>query len=116
MKKPTKDNIILQTLVENLMKDKKPFWRKVAKELSRPRRKRVEVNLSKIDLYAPDETTVLVPGKVLGTGNLSKKITISAFAFSEKAKQLITAAGGKVVTIENLYKSNPEGRQVMILK
>jgi len=111
-----KDNSVLLSLIEGLMKSDKPIWKKVAYELSRPRRQRVEVNLSKIDDYAADEQTVLVPGKVLGAGALSKKATIAAFSFSDKARQLINAAGGKAVTIESLHKSNPDGRGIFILK
>lgn len=111
-----KDNQILQALIEELMKNKKPFWRKVADELSRPRRRKIEVNLSKIEQYAAEDATVLVPGKVLGAGMLSKKMTVAAFAFSESARKLIGEAGGKAVTIESLHRSNPEGRNVMIVK
>ena len=111
-----KDNQLLRSLIEDLMKSDKKIWRKVASELSRPRRQRAEVNLSKIDAHASDDTTVLVPGKVLASGALSKKATIAAFSFSEKAKQLISAAGGKAVSIESLQKSNPDGKGVVILK
>ena len=111
-----KDNQLLQSLIIELMKSDKRIWKKVAKELSRSRRTRAEVNLSKIDEYASDELTVLVPGKVLGSGGISKKVTIAAFSFSDKAKQLISAAGGKAVSIENLQKSNPGGKGVVILK
>lgn len=111
-----KDNTILQTLIVGLMKSDKKIWKKVACELSRPRRQRAEVNLSKIDDYASDGLTVLVPGKVLASGALSKKVTIAAFSFSGKAKDLISAAGGKAVSIESLQKSNPDGKDVMILK
>ena len=116
MKIPEKDNQVLLSLIETLLKTKKPVWRKVAYELSRPRRQRVEVNLSKIDQYAPDDATVIVPGKVLGSGAISKKVTVAAFTFSESAKKLISSAGGKIVTIDGLQKTNPEGRGVMILK
>ncbi len=111
-----KDNQVLVSLIESLMKEKKPIWKKVAYELSRPRRQRVEVNLSKLDSFAGDDTTVLVPGKVLGAGAVSKKVTVAAFSFSDKAKQIISAAGGKTMSIESLHKSNPDGRGVMILK
>ena len=111
-----KSNQILQGLIDELMKNKKPFWRKVAYELSRPRRKKVEVNLSKINVYGAENATVLIPGKVLGAGMLSKKMTVAAFAFSESAKKLIGAAGGKAVTIESLHKTNPDGKDVLILK
>jgi large subunit ribosomal protein L18e len=105
----------LVSLVENLMKTDKPIWRRVAKELSRPRRRRIQVNLSKIEQYAPEASTILVPGKVLGSGNLSKKVTIAAYSFSDSAKKLISNAGGKAISIENLHKSNPEGKGVVIL-
>jgi large subunit ribosomal protein L18e len=114
--KRKKSNMILQALVDELMKNKKPFWRKVANELSRPSRKKVEVNLSKIEVYGAEDATVLIPGKVLGAGMLSKKMTIAAFSFSESAKKLISSAGGKAVTIDSLHKSNPEGRNVTLLK
>jgi len=111
-----KDNQILQSLIGELMKSDKKIWKKVAYELARPRRQRAEVNLSKIDAHAADDATVLVPGKVLASGAISKKATIAAFSFSGKAKELIGAAGGKAVSIESLQKSNPEGKGVVILK
>lgn len=114
--KAKKDNQILLSLIETLKRTNKPFWKKVAYELSKPRRQRVEVNLSKLDVYSSEEGTVIVPGKVLASGAVSKKVNVAAFAFSERAKQLISDAGGKAMTIESLHKSNPEGRGVMILK
>ena len=116
MKIPEKDNQLLVSLIESLVKTKKPFWRKVAEELSRPKKKRAEVNLSKIEHYAMDNSTVIVPGKVLAAGALSKKVTVAAFSFSGSAKQLIDAVGGKSISIESLHKSNPDGKGVMILK
>jgi large subunit ribosomal protein L18e len=111
-----KDNQTLVSLVENLKKDKKPLWKRVAKELSKPRRKRVEVNLSRIEEHAAADSTLLVPGKVLGSGSISKKLTVAAFSFSDSAKKLIGAAGGKAVTIDSLHKSNPEGKGVVLFK
>lgn len=111
-----KDNQVLSELIESLQKTDKRIWKKVAVELSRPRRRRVEVNLSKIDCYAGADSTVLVPGKVLGAGAISKKATVAAFSFSGKARALIAAAGGKTMSIDALQKSNPEGKGVMILK
>ncbi|NYZ77654.1 50S ribosomal protein L18e [Candidatus Micrarchaeota archaeon] len=114
--KSRKENLVLLSLIETLAKDDKPVWKKVILELSRPRRSRVEVNLSKLDEYGNDGGTVLVPGKVLGSGSLSKKMTIAAYSFSGTAKKLIADAGGKALSIESLYKANPTGRDVLILK
>jgi large subunit ribosomal protein L18e len=111
-----KENPVLSTLLGNLMKEKQPIWRRTAKELSRPRRQKVEVNLSKLESYAADNSVILVPGKVLGSGNITKQITVAAFSFSNSAKKIITAAGGKTISIDTLVKSNPTGRGILLLK
>ncbi|MBS4028364.1 MAG: 50S ribosomal protein L15 [Ignavibacteriales bacterium] len=41
-----------------------------------------------------------VPVKILGDGDLQKKLSVSAHAFSEKAKEKITAAGGAVIEMK----------------
>lgn len=111
-----KDNEQLNKLIESLKTEKKGFWKKVAYELSKPRRSRIEVNLSKLDVYANDGGVLLVPGKVLGSGNISKKMTVAAFSFSDSAKKLIEARGGKAISISDLRTSNKDGKDVVILK
>ncbi len=110
-----KDNSQLVSLIHKLTITNKGLWKKVAYELSKPRRMRVEVNLNKIEGCAKDGEVVLIPGKVLGTGQLTKKTTIAAFSFSDTAKKMISTAGGKTITIEELYANNPEGKNVLIL-
>lgn len=105
----------LEELINFLKKQKKPIWKKTAKYLSLPRRKRVEVNLSKIEKYAKPESTVLVPGKVLGMGKLTKKLTIAAFSFSKSAKKLIEESNSTILTIKDLVEKNPDGRSVLFL-
>lgn len=46
--------------------------------------------------------------KVLGQGELTKKITISAHIFSKSASEKIAAAGGKVTVLERPAKSQPQ--------
>lgn len=41
-----------------------------------------------------------VPVKVLGQGELSKKLTVRAHAFSKSAREKIEAAGGSAATLE----------------
>ncbi|MBI2079543.1 50S ribosomal protein L18e [Candidatus Micrarchaeota archaeon] len=111
-----KDNEKLNQLIQTLKSKNKGLWKKVAYELAKPRRKRIEVNLSKLEIYANNGTTILVPGKVLGSGNVTKKLEIAAFSYSTSAKQLIEARGGKLHSIEDLLKSNPEGKNILIIK
>lgn len=49
----------------------------------------------------------LLPLKVLGQGEITKKITVSAAKFSESAKSKIEAAGGKINVIEKTKWQRP---------
>lgn len=92
------------------------IWKKVAYELNRPRRSQVEVNLSKLSTIVKEGDTVLVPGKVLGSGNLDKKVTIAAFSFTKSASMLLAKTGSKQVSFEKLLESNPSGKGIIIVK
>ncbi len=112
-------NIVLRKLIRRLRKAANeydaPIWDYVAELLSRPARRRVVVNISRINRYAREGETVVVPGKVLGAGNLSKKVTIAAFSFSESALMKIKLAGGKAISIEDLIQENPRGSGVRVI-
>ncbi|NQV91841.1 50S ribosomal protein L18e [Candidatus Woesearchaeota archaeon] len=92
-----------------------PFWRRVVKDLTKSSRQRRSVNVYKIDKYAREGETVLVPGKVLSLGEMSKKVDVAAFNFSAEAKKKIEQANGKIMTISELLQQNPEGKKVRIL-
>ncbi|MBO4798456.1 MAG: 50S ribosomal protein L18e [Candidatus Methanomethylophilaceae archaeon] len=92
------------------------IWRDIALRLEKPKSNWAEANLSKLERYAADGDTVVVPGKVLAAGTLSKKITVAAYSFSDAAVKAIVAAGGKAVSFEELEKSNPKGTGVKILR
>ena len=98
-------NIMVRKLIESLNKQKKPIWKRVAEELQKPRRKRPYINLYKINRYTKQNEIVIVPGKVLGIGNLDHPVTVAAFSFSKSAKEKIEKSGGKVMS---LYKALEE--------
>ena len=91
------------------------FWKRVVKDLEKPSRQRRTVNVYKIDKFAREGETVLVPGKVLSVGNLSKKVDVAALHFSDEARRKIESANGKAITINELLQENPEGKKVRIL-
>ena len=91
-------------------KGKASVWKRAAELLSKSTRQRVVVNLSSI----PASGFVLVPGKVLSTGN-GVKATVAAWAFSQGARDKIASAGGKAISIDELVKSNPSGKNVTII-
>ncbi len=112
-------NIYLRKLIAMLKKEGKKngarIWFYVAKLLSKPTRNRVEVNLYKINKYSKDGETILVPGKVLGVGYVSKNIKIAAWKFSNNAIEKLSKNNIKIMNIEELVKENPKGSNVRIL-
>lgn len=80
-------------LVETIMKAKKNgLWVEVAGMLSCPSRRMTNANLDEIDKKAKDGEVVVVAGKVLGTGNLTKRVKLIAFAFSKSAEDKLKKA------------------------
>lgn len=112
-------NIYLIELIETLKKKSfkldAPIWRTVAEKLEKPRRQKVEVNLSDISKHAVDGGAVVIPGVVLGSGELTKSVSIAAWRFSPSALQKIKKAKCKPLTIEELIKINPKGTGVRII-
>jgi large subunit ribosomal protein L18e len=114
-----KSNPNLVRLIDELLtagaKNEAAIWKDLAERLAKPRRLYAEVNLTKIQKYAKENETIVVPGKVLGTGNVDKAVTVAALSFSETARKKIEEAGGKCLTIKELLESNPKGSNVRII-
>jgi len=90
-------------------------WLAVAEALARSRRMRVAVNVSKVGRHTEADDAVVVPGKVLGAGEIDHPVKVAAFDFSEEGKRKIEAAGGSCLTIEQLVRENPKGLCVKII-
>ena len=90
-------------------------WRDVALRLSKSRKNWAQPNLSRVSRYAPEGATILVPGKLLGSGELTNGHTIAAYSVSNGAREKIEAAGGRVMTYGELMNENPTGTGVVIL-
>lgn len=107
----------MQTLIRELRENgrKAPLWSRIADDLERPTRQRREVNLSSIGRNTNANEVVIVPGKVLGSGALPHAVTVAAWSFSEGARKRIADAKGKCLSINELLKSHPDGKNVRIL-
>jgi large subunit ribosomal protein L18e len=107
----------LRELIEklNTMGVENPIWKAVARSLNRPRRKKYEVNLYRLEKYTKPNETIIVPGVVLGTGELTKPLKVAALKFSEKAEEKIKNSGGSCLSIEELAEKNPKGSKVRIM-
>lgn len=119
MKKISKTDPTLLILIQELKRESREgdvaIWRDIARRLEKPRRNWAEVNISRLERYANDGDTIVVPGKVLGAGSLSKKLTVAAYRFSDSAKEMIENAGGRNITIKELVEENPSGTGVRIM-
>jgi len=118
--KPTgPTNPLLKGLIEDLksksVEQKVALWKKIASDLEKSSRRRRIVNLSKINHYTKENETIIVPGKVLGSGILDHKVTISAYQFSDSAKEKIAKAGAKMIPLNELIKESPKGKRIKII-
>jgi len=105
-------------LIEDLKKfnaDKNyGIWNKVIKELSRSRKNRRTVNLGKINKNTNEGDVIVVPGKVLGQGEIEHKVTIAAFEFSQSVKKN-TNNNIRMISIYELFNENPKGSNIKII-
>lgn len=114
-KKADPTNPILNETLELLQEQEAPVWSSVAENLGKVNRRRPEVNLSDIERIAEDGETVVVPGKVLGAGYLTKEVTVAAFKVSDSARDAIEE-DGEFMFIQDLVDENPEGENVRVVK
>ncbi len=101
-KRKTDPNLI--RLIDVLLSSEKGLWKDIAKRLAKPRKLYAQVNVSKIEKYLLDGEIAVVPGKVLGGGEVSKPIKVAALYFSESAKKKIESAGGQCLSLEEAMK------------
>lgn len=108
----------LKRLISELKKasiqNKVKIWKRVASDLEKPSRERRVVNVQSISSHANEGDVIIVPGKVLGSGNVDVSMKVAALSFSEEAQRKISDKG-QTMSIEDLIKSNPEGKKVRIL-
>lgn len=110
-------NPVLKKTIEELYRKgiKYPVWKSVAKALNKPRRKRYEVNLYKIEKFTHEKETVVVPGVVLGSGEINKPVIIAALRFTQEARKKIENVGGKCMSILEMAEKNPKGSGIKII-
>jgi large subunit ribosomal protein L18e len=97
-------------------KQKAPIWRDASSLLSSPGKTKVEVNLGRISRVADNGQAIFVPGKVLGTGVMDRKVIVGAFAFSAQAKSKIEASGGSALSVDQFLKKYPKGSGVKLVR
>jgi len=108
-------------LVETLIACKKngnENWMTIARFLSVPTKKRIIKNLEELEKESGMEGNLVIPGKVLSQGEISKdkKIKVIAFDFSDSAIEKLVKNKIEYKTILDELKSNPKGEGMKIIK
>jgi len=96
-------------------KNKIPIWKDLENRFLKSRSHRVEVNISRLSSVTKDGEVIMIPGKLLGSGEIGHSLTISALSVSENAVKKIINSGGKIISLSKLLEEYPEGRGVRII-
>ena len=114
---PTDPNTraLINVLKKTSTKHNVGIWKRVAELIARPARKRATVNIGKISRHTNAGDINVIPGKVLGSGNLSHKVTVAALNASTSARTVIVGAGGTLISIDELLTKVPKGKGVTII-
>ncbi|MEM0241007.1 MAG: 50S ribosomal protein L18e [Candidatus Nezhaarchaeales archaeon] len=91
------------------------IWKDLIDRINKPRRRRIVVNVSRINRYTQVNDVIVVPGKVLGAGVIDHPVTVAALWFSKTAKEKIEKSGGRALTIDQLIMERPTGSGVKIV-
>jgi large subunit ribosomal protein L18e len=95
---------------------KNAAWMNVGRLLSRSRSQYPQINLDIIDRSTKEGDRVVIPGKVLGSGQINKKIRVIALKFSGSAKEKLKSQKVEVVSILEEIKSNPKAEGITVMK
>jgi large subunit ribosomal protein L18e len=102
-----------QDLIETIKLAKKCNQIELAKKISGPISRYNSVNID--NLGDIKESKVIVVGRVLGQGDINKKMTVYALGFSEQAKEKLKKAGCEIKKIKNALEEDKPLKGVKII-
>ncbi|MFH1424802.1 MAG: 50S ribosomal protein L18e [archaeon] len=112
-----KSNTEVLSLIASLYKASEessaPIWRDLAKRLEKPRQNWAEINLSNLNRVTKKGESVVIPGKLLGAGNIEHALTVYSYKVSDSASAKVTKAGGKVMPITAALKVKPKELRII---
>ena len=88
------------------------LWKRVHSLLAVPARRRVGVNVYKINKSSKEGDNVVVPGKVLSLGTMDHKVNIAAVEYSKKAAETLNSTNCKIMGIKEMINQ----KRVSIIK
>lgn len=91
-------------------------WLPIAKIIGASRRKYSKINISDIESKTATGDTVIVVGKVLGEGEITKKVRVCAFSFSKSALDKLKKSKSEVVSILEEIRQNPKAQGLKLIR
>ena len=109
-----KTNPELQEVIKAALKRKS--WFNLASMLSSSSRKQSSINLDEINMQAKEGDIIVIPGKVLNKGELTKKVRICALGISKSAKEKLKSTKSEFASISDEIHKNPKAEGIKIIK
>ncbi|MEM4598339.1 MAG: 50S ribosomal protein L18e [Candidatus Diapherotrites archaeon] len=118
MNKKSNTKELVGALRKKAIADKQKIWKKIADSIEAPSRIMPVVNLAKLENLGKkyNGMTFVVPGKVLGDGDLQTPIKVIAFSISKTAKQKILDSGGSFQYLVEIIDKKIDGKELIIVK
>lgn len=104
--------ILVQTLIAAR---KQRAWHPVAFRLARPTRQHPALTLRELEEKAKEGDTIIVPGKIVGTGTLTKHLHVCALSFSASALEKMKESKTTTARILDEIKKNPKAEGIKVL-
>lgn len=99
-----------------ILANKNSGWKKIAAFLSTSTRKYTSVNLNEIDKNANTGDIIVIPGKVLSKGEITKKVRICAIGISEMAKEKLKSSKSEFASLADEIKKNPKAEGIKLIR
>lgn len=113
-RKPTNPEVLLA--IEALYSSGNGIKRTIAEDLEKGSATRVCVNVGELARLAEGHKGVVVPGKVLGQGELKGPVTVAASSFSQSAREKIEKAGGRCLSLLEFAKMEGPSSDWILVK
>jgi|TARA_B100002003_G_scaffold245222_1_gene272671 large subunit ribosomal protein L18e len=117
MKNKTNTHLVslIQELKKKAIETDASFFKRLATDLEKPVRQSRVVNLTRINKHTKENEFIVVPGKVLGTGDLDHALTIAAYKFSTSAIEKINGSKSKAISLNELMNGDIKGKKIRII-
>lgn len=110
-----KTNTLVKDTIAAALKTKSKTWHKVAQRLSAATRQYSSVNLNRIEKITTTGDTLIILGKVLSSGEITKKVRLCALSFSGSAIDKLKKTKSETVSVLEEITKNPKANGVKVL-